>query len=250
MDSRTNLIYHSLQVKLNKRFSNGLAFLGSYTWGRSIDDSVGYWPNSGISQLPQDSRAFGKADRALSDWDIPHRFIFSYNWEIPVGRGRRFLGDAQSVVNHLLGGWQMTGITTLQKGTPFGALMATNRANTAFGGALRPNRIGSGDLSGSGQTIDRWFDKTAFALPDAFTFGNSGRNILRAPGLVNFDWGLFKNFPVTEKSQLQFRAEFFNLFNTPHFGLPNPFFDLPQGATITALSTPPRQIQLALKFMF
>ncbi len=98
--------------------------------------------------------------------------------------------------------------------------------------------------------MDRWFDVDAFALPELFTFGNSGRNILTGPGFVNMDLGIYKNFYFGERAQLQFRTEFFNLTNTPHFGLPNRAIDLPQAGTITTLVAPPRQIQFGLKLLF
>lgn len=240
--------YNALQVKVNRRLSAGLTFLASYTWSKSIDNTVGYWPNSGISQLPQDSLHPNQGERGLSDWDIRNDLVFSYSWEIPVGHGRRYMSQANTAFDLILGGWQMTGILGLRSGTPFSPFIATNRANTAFGGNLRPDRLGKG--TSSNPNVDHWFDKTAFALPALFTYGNSTRNILIGPGLNNFDMGLFKNFRVTEHSQLQFRAEFFNITNTPHFGLPNAFIDLPQGGTISTLTTPPRVIQFGMKLNF
>jgi hypothetical protein len=250
MESRVNSIYNALQVKVNRRLASGLTFLGSYTWGRSIDNSVGYWPNSGISQLPQDSHNYGRVERGLSDWDMHHRMVFSFNWNLPFGKGRKFLSNASGVTDALLGGWQMTGILNLQSGTPFTAIIATNQANTQNSGALRPNALANGNLPRSQRSVDRWFDKNAFALPDLFTYGNAGRNTLIGPGINNLDFGLYKNFRLSERWQLQFRSEFYNLTNTPHFGLPNQTVDQPQGGTITGLSTPPRQIQFALKLIF
>jgi len=240
--------YNSLQAKLTRRVARGLTFLGSYTWSKSTDNTVGYWPNSGISQLPQDSLHPNQGEHGLSDWDIRHNFIFSYSWEIPVGRGRKFLGDGNAVLDRIIGGWQMTGILGLHSGTPFTPLITVNRANTANGGGLRPDRLGDPNLSDP--SVDRWFDTSKYALPALFTYGDESRNVLIGPGLRNFDMGLFKNFAITEAATLQFRAEFFNLTNTPHFGLPNPFVNIPQGGTITSLSTPPRQIQFGVKVNF
>jgi len=248
MESRAQSNYHALQVKVNKRWADGLSFLGTYTWSKSMDDSVGYWPNSGVSQLPQDSRNY--EEYSLSDWDMRHRFTFNYVWELPVGRGRRLLTDAHPVLDHILGGWQLTGIFLAQSGTPFKPTISVNQANTANGGVQRPDRLADGNLSRSERSVDRWFDTSAFALPALFTFGNSGRNVLIGPGIVNLDLGLFKNFSLSDRLSLQFRAEFFNLTNTPHFGLPNTAIDLPQGGTINGLTTPPRQIQFGLKLLF
>ena len=240
--------YNALQVKVNKRLSAGLTFLASYTWSKAIDNTPGYWPNSGFSQLPQDSQHPDVGERGLSDWDIRNNLVFSYSWEIPVGRNRRFMSHANTAADLILGGWQMTGILGLRNGTPFSPFITVNQANTAFGGNLRPNRNGSGNVSNP--TVDKWFDTSAFSLPALFTYGNSTRNILIGPGLNNFDMGLFKNFRVTEHAQLQFRAEFFNITNTAHFGLPNPFTNLAQGGTITTLTTPPRVIQFGMKLGF
>ena len=240
--------YNALQVKVNKRLSAGLTFLASYTWSKAIDNTPGYWPNSGFSQLPQDSLHPDNGERGLSDWDIRNNLVFSYSWEIPVGRNRRFMSHANTAAELILGGWQMTGILGLRSGTPFSPFITADQANTAFGGNLRPNRTGSGKASN--QTVDHWFDTSAFPLPALFTYGNSTRNILIGPDLNNFDMGLFKNFRVTEHTQLQFRAEFFNITNTPHFGLPNPFTNIPQGGTITTLTTPPRVIQFGMKLGF
>jgi hypothetical protein len=98
--------------------------------------------------------------------------------------------------------------------------------------------------------VSQWFNSSAYALPALFTYGNASRNTLIGPGLHNFDMGLYKNFRMTESVRLQFRAEFFNLTNTAHFGLPNPYVNIPQGGQITTLTTPPRDVQLALKLDF
>ena len=140
-----------------------------------------------------------------------------------MGRNRRFMSHANTAAELILGGWQMTGILGLRSGTPFTPFITADQANTAFGGNLRPNRTGSGKAAH--QTVDHWFDTSAFPLPALFTYGNSTRNILIGPDLNNFDMGLFKNFRVTEHAQLQFRAEFFNITNTPHFGLPESLYE-------------------------
>ncbi|MGP8258307.1 MAG: carboxypeptidase regulatory-like domain-containing protein [Methanoregula sp.] len=240
--------YDALQVKLNRRFSHGLTFLGSYTYSHSIDNGPGYWPNSGISQLPQDSLHPNNGERGSSDWDIRQNFIFSTDWQIPVGRGRKFLGDSRGVVDQVLGGWQMTGILGLASGTPFTPYITLDQANTAYGGDLRPNIIRNPAVSHP--NADQWFNTSAYAEPALFTYGDASRNTLVGPGLRNLDMGLYKNFRLSESFRLQFRAEFFNLTNTAHFGLPNPFVDIPQGGTITTLTTPPRNVQLALKLNF
>ena len=250
MESDASSTYHSLQVKLAKRFSQGLSFLAAYTFSKSIDDSNGYWGYNGGSSLPQDSFNYGKAERALSIFDTRHRFVVSYSWDLPLGKGRRFLSHANPIVTYALGGWQLSGITSASSGRPFTPIISVDRANTANSGELRPVRLSSGELSGSAQNVNHWFDPKAFGLPAPFTYGNSGRNILIAPGLVDFDCALVKSFTITEKFRLQLRGEAFNLLNTPQFGLPNRTVDLPQAGIISGTFGPPRQIQLALRLSF
>jgi hypothetical protein len=115
---------------------------------------------------------------------------------------------------------------------------------------VRPNRLAGGNLSRGSRTIDRWFDPSAFALPVAFTFGNAGRNIITAPGMVNLDLLVGRNFIFTERTRLEFRGEFYNSTNTAHFGRPNAVIGSPQAGTITNTATPNRQIQLGLRLEF
>lgn len=246
-EGRGNSTNNSLQMRVAKRFSSGLSFRAGYTWAKSIDDSPGFWPVNTGDRYPMNSYDY-EAERGRSANDITHRFFVSYNWELPVGKGKAFLNNANPIVTHILGGWQMTGIGYAQSGFPFTPVIAANRANTANGGAQRPNRLATGALSNP--TIDRWYDTSAFALPALYTYGNSGRDILNGPRLINFDMGLYKNFKFTERLQLQFRTEAFNLFNRPDFGLPNRTIDSPTAGLITATSHPPRQIQFALKLLF
>jgi len=247
--NRQTSLYNSLQAKVQRRFARGFYLIGAYTYSKSMDD--GSFTTSGNS--PQDSLDW-KAEKAASDFDFTHRLVTSYIYELPVGKGRRFLGDAPAVLNHVLGGWQINGITTLQSGNRFTPTVANPRTNAGLGGAIRPDRIGDGKLSGSSQSIQRWFDISAFVPQgaggtDPFHFGNSGRNILRGPKLINFDFSVFKEFPIQEKKRLEFRTEFFNLFNKANFGSPNPSVDLPQGGVISSAAAA-RQIQFALKFVF
>jgi hypothetical protein len=126
--------------------------------------------------------------------------------------------------------------------------VAGNPANTT--NPTRPNRLAEGRLDRGERTVDRWFDPTAFALPAPFTFGNSGRNVLTAPGLVNLDLLVGRNFIITERTRLEFRGEFYNFTNTAHFGRPNAVIGSPQAGTITTTSAPNRQIQLGLRLVF
>ncbi len=231
--------YHSLQLKVNRRFSRGLTFLSSYTWSKAIsynEGALGLCADAGV-QNPRD----WKADRSPACTDIPHRFVFSYSYELPFGKGLSGVGKAVAQ------GWQINGITVIRSGSPFTPQLTTPSPVT--GGTTRPDRICDGALPEGQRSIQRWFDLGCFA-PPSNVFGNSGRNILRGPGQINFDFSLFKNFALNERSTVQFRAEIFNLFNTPQFQLPVRFVDTPDAATIVETVNTSRQIQFALKVIF
>jgi hypothetical protein len=241
--------YHSLQLSAERRFTSGFGFLSSYTWAKSIDNVANMFGGADNGPIPQDRR-FRNADRALSGFDIAHRFVFSTNYAIPFGKGRKYrLGNPFG--NALLGGWDLNAIFTAQGGLPFTPVLATSVSNA---GGSRPNRLKSGKLDA--RSVTRWFD-TSFNTPDAawgvpavFTFGNSARNALRGPGRVNLDGSLFKDFSPSERWRLQFRAEVFNLTNTPQFDLPNPSIGNPNAGIINAIVGTPRQFQLGLRFSF
>ncbi len=240
--------YHSLQTKIQRRFSGGFSLLGSYTFSKSIDNgSYVISSSSSSNAYPQDARNWD-VERGLSDFDFAHRLAVSYLYELPVGTGKAFGGSMNPILDAIIGGWQINGITTLQSGQVYTPNVANQRTNAGPGGDIRPHRIGTGELPSDQRTVQRWFDKSAFVVP-VFEFGNSGRNILRGPGLVNFDFSTFKDFQFSERIGLQFRAEFFNIFNHANFNNPNRAVDIPAGGTITS-ARDPRQVQLGLKLLF
>jgi len=165
---------------------------------------------------------------------------------LPFGRGKAFLSNSR-IGNIVAGGWQLSGIFTKQTGLPFTPVEAVDASNT--GTTERPNRIGSGILA-TGQSINDWFDLADFVAPAAYTFGNSGRDILRGPGLTNLDLGLSRVVPIRERFRLDFRAEAFNLLNTPQFGLPNATLGTATAGTITTTVNAQRELQLALRLAF
>jgi hypothetical protein len=245
-------IYHSLQLSLEKRLSRGLSFLASYTWSHSIDNASQPTGNDGV----QDSLNL-RAERGNSDFDMRQHFVASWNYELPVGNGKRLLARAGRLGQTALGGWQLNGIATVNGGLPFTPVMAGNLNTLNGSGLQRPDRIGSGLLA-TGRNPSRWFDAAAFRTPAPFTFGNSGRNILSGPAQVNFDLSLFKNFPFSRDNRryVQFRGEVFNAFNTPQFNNPNATIGDPGVGRITSAGFSNtfvganRQIQLALKLYF
>jgi hypothetical protein len=178
----------------------------------------------------------------------------SFGAELPFGRGKRFLGGAGTLANGIVGGWQAQSIVNFRSGLPFTPTVSRDVANIGSGGgrdSQRPNRIGDGKLENP--TIDMWFDKAAFAVPQDFTYGNSGRGILRGDHQWNVDFSLFKRFNVTGSQALEFRAEAFNLLNSVYFDLPtmaNRAIDTTAGGRITATSLAARQLQFGLKYLF
>jgi hypothetical protein len=167
------------------------------------------------------------------------------NYLLPFGKGRRWMNGG-GFAEYVLGGWQFNGIALFQTGLPFTPTLNAATVNTGTGS--RPNRIGDGTLSDP--TVDRWFDTSAFATPAAFTYGDAGRNILYGPGRMNFDLSLFKEFGLSQRVKLQFRAECFNCLNTPQFDLPNAAIGAGNAGTITAIVGTPRQLQFGAKVVF
>jgi hypothetical protein len=242
-----NSIYHSLQIRGEKRLSWGLSFNAAYTWGKSID-SGGSSGSLGPQSQPQDVRNLA-AERSLSTFDIRNRFVVSALYGLPFGQGKMFLSSANRLEDALIGGWQLNGIFTAQSGLPFSPTISSDPANTnsTF---LRPNRIGNGALPKGQRTIKDWFDISAFAVPDVFTYGNSRPDILTGPGTINLDLSAFKTFTITESTRLQFRAESFNLANHPNFSNPATAIDTESAGAITGTYNNGREIQLALKLLF
>lgn len=234
--------YHALTLKAEKRLSKGLTFAGNYTWSKSIDDASDPGGTSFEANLPQNVRDVNVAEKALSSFDHKHRFVSSYIYQLPFGK------QAVGAREKILGGWQIGGIVTLQSGAPFTVNLGVDQANIGAGPAQRPNVLRNPNLS-SGRTPERWFDTSAFTLPDPFTFGNAGRNIIFAPGYSDVDFSIQKDTSLTEKVRLKFRAEAFNLFNHPNFDVPNRVAFSPSFGRIFSADAS-RQIQLGLKLEF
>jgi hypothetical protein len=240
--NQNNSTYHSLQVKLQKRFSSGLSFLASYAFSKAIDGTSD--PGGSLIQNPFNLSSM----KGLSDFDIPQRLVISYGYELPFGRGKAFMSNAPKVVDLLLGGWQVVGITTFQSGLPLTPLLgSSDPGHVNFTYDVRPNLVGDPGVSTC--TPAQCFNTTAFAVPADYTFGSAGRNILRGPGIQNWDFSILKNFNITESRYVQFRSEFFNVFNHANLNNPNPYIDTTQGGHIFSAKDP-RIIQFALKLYF
>jgi len=239
-----NANYNALAAKFERRFSKGLMALCSYTWSHAIDN-VAENLTLATGQAPQNYFDL-KSQRGNSVFDVRHRLVTSVVYELPVGHGRTFLNH-KGWADYILGGWQLASIVNLYTGTPFTPILSTDIANT--GTTNHPNRVAGGTLSSDARNINRWFDLSAFVVPAAFTYGNSGRNILVGPGTRNLDVKLGKSFVFAERWRLEFRTELFNALNTPNFDLPAPQVDLAQGGQITSAKAA-REIQFGLKLLF
>jgi Carboxypeptidase regulatory-like domain/TonB dependent receptor len=259
MENRVSSTYNSLQTRLEKRFSKGLTGLISYTWGKALTGAPdhistsggGAGVDTGTFREPQDGNNL-RAERGLAEFDIKHRFVASYVYELPFGHGRRFGSDWPKAADLLLGGWQVTGIHVLQSGL---GLTATLGGATVLniGGErrARPNLVGNPELPESERTLNRWFNTDAFAAfnPSPQAFGDAGVGIMRGPGYANFDFTFAKNFNLNEQRYVQFRTEVFNAFNRANFGPPNVMRDSTGFGQILTASTA-RIVQFGLKFYF
>lgn len=237
--------YNGLQLSLEKRYSAGLSFLAAYTYSKSLDEGAGGNSSSGESRINIQNPRDVAADYGLSNFDFRQRFTLSTIYDLPFGRGRKFLGHANALEDALLGGWQATSIVTLQSGAPLSVQLSNPTANT--GSFTRPNRVCDGNLPSSQRTINKWYDTACFVAPAPYTFGNTGRNIIIGPGLATWDLGADKDFRLTERFGLQLRSEFFNVLNRANFGFPSGSIGSPSAGTITSVITNAREIQFALR---
>ncbi len=253
-----NSSYNALQVDVTHRFSKGLEFRGNYTWAKNLDI------NSGLTGAQANNQAQMVLNRndLRQDWgpsalNPKSQASLSANYEIPFGHGaalaETMFPGGKSIRIRLA---QVNAIGTFLSGFPFTPLIGSNRSGD--GDTRNPDRP-SLSPSFSGATVTgnptQWFKPAAFALPVAGTNGNLGRGTLTGPGLADVDFSLFKSTRVTEKTNLQFRAEFFNILNRSNFGTPNTTVFSganisPSAGLITTTATSPRQIQLGLKLIF
>lgn len=263
--AQMEMFYNSLQAKLERRFSSGMSLLTSYTYSKNIGTADGNV--SGNFQNIYDVNA----SRGPVASDRTHQLSVSYTYDLPFGHGRQFLANAGAVQNAVLGGWEASGIFSAQSGLAFTPNMSFDQTN-AGSPSPRPNMIAnpnnfSFDMSTQAamgcsqpghQTLDCYYNQAAFVLPPlapgqtfARQFGNTANGVLRGPDLFSFDFSAMKNFKFNERWTLQFRAEMFNIFNHPNFGLPGNAVDVPGGASISnTIPDNQREIQFAMKLLF
>ncbi len=248
IENRGNSGYNSMQVKVEKRASHGLYFLSSFTWSKTFNDQPEICCNQ---PWPQNSWNIA-ADRGLADFNQNLRWVLSYDYLLPFGKGHNLLGGSR-IADLIAGGWHFGGIYSLASGFPFSPEMGFDTSNTGTQGLLRPDQVlPNGNLPRGQRSPNLWFNPDAYAVPADFTFGNAGRNTLIGPDTNDWDASLRKTFQVREKQNLEFRAEFFNFLNHPNFAQPDPFITDGPGATgvVTAIAGANREVQLALKYNF
>jgi hypothetical protein len=286
LDSNANSWYHALQINAQKRLSRGLALTVAYTWSKAMGEGYGRNEGAGATQNTYQNPRDRAAEKARYGFDYKHNAVISFVYELPTAPAFR-----DGFAKHIFGGWQTNGIVALRSGLPF-TVSQGNTLNTAES-PVRPDRLSDGNLSN--RTVNKWFDPDAFRIvtcaqpgvttgPNAAAgialntyltqfchYGSAGQGILEGPGYKSVDFSLLKNIQLREKLRLQFRAEMFNLFNTPQFATPsaslgtatNQFLPTTAGGvfptqvtpskgpgSISSLVAPMRQMQFGLKLLF
>ena len=258
MNAPSNSSYHALQARLQHRFANGFTLLGSYAYGRSIDNGSGVRTTDGDPLTPSNNYDL-RHERGLSAFQFKHRFITSALYELPIGKGKALNLDGWA--NTLIGGWQLGGILTFQSGFPATAFCAPGNWQGAGTGYCKPDAVPGkqANLPGDQQSIDRWFDTTAFesrlGAPNAnavtdFRYGTAGRNTIIGPGIASLDASIIKFFRFGEKYAFEIRGEAFNVTNTPNFAQPGTSVATPTYGRIAGTRLDMRQMQVAMRFSF
>ena len=247
-----NSNYQSFILSAEHRFHNGLSALVSYTIAKLLDDASQVVNYIGPAGTKQDTYC-RKCEKAVSSQDVPQRFVTSANWEMPFGKGRKFLTASPKAVDFVLGGWQMNGIATFQKGLPIAISNGGNSTGISSPG-IRPTDNGQNPAR-SGRIADRlneYFVQSVFSQTPNFQFGNVGRFLpnVRNPGVHNLDFSLFKNFKPLEKMTIQFRAEAFNFTNSPTWNGPGTTVNAPSTFGIVTSASGNRTLRLALRLNY
>ena len=246
-----NTNYNALQAKLEQRFTQGLSFLVSYTRSKLIDEASSVFDASiltgPIANFPVADSFNRKLERDLSSGDIPNVFAASFTYDLPFGKGRRF--NPGGITGTILGGWELAGVIQLQSGIPLAVTQATNFNAFAGFGTQRPNVITDPNLPSSERTTARFFNTSAFTIAPQFTIGNSSRNPVRGPQYRNADIALIRRTSFGENRNIEFRAEAFNITNTPPLAAPATVAGAAGFGSITSAGDP-RVLQFGLKVNF
>jgi hypothetical protein len=258
-DPAGNNHYNGLSARVEHRFTKGLYFLNSFTWGNAMGDSeqaleyyAGYYQAN-----PQNIHNLA-AEKGPSSFDVKFNNVTSVVYQLPFGKGRKYAASVNPILDQIIGGWELNSINTAHTGTPLDVVYAPSTANDITGlsndyrgqAFQRPNVTGAAASQSTPQMLNTFYAGYAFTIPPASApFGNVGRNSFRAPSLEQWDLGVNKNFRIRELATLQFRSEFFNVLNHTNFGIPDSKVTDAAFGTIRA-TYPPRQIQFALKLLF
>jgi hypothetical protein len=244
--------YHALQVKVERRYTQGLYLLNSFTWSRARDNASGHLEtangdNSRVNMADLDGE-FG-----ISGYNQPLNNTTTVVWELPIGRDRRWGSTMSPLVDGFVGGWRLTAINTMASGLPVNLSYSPSSTFSVSGApTYRPNLSGDVYAPDGEQSASNWFNRENVTIPTDRTqpFGNAPRNAARGPALFTLDMGLHKSLPLAGRSRVEFRIEAFNVLNKTNFGAPNGNRSATNFGTITGLATPPRQLQLGVKFDF
>jgi hypothetical protein len=243
--------YHALQMKVEKRFSSGFTMIAHYTWSKMIDTvsvtsgNLTWLGGSTSFQNPLDMRL----ERALSQHDVPHRFVATGNWQIPFGRGRHFGKGVGRVVDGFIGGWEVSAFFLLQAGYP---LQVSQNGGTLWNGTQRPNLLSDPATSGSiYERLGNYFNQSAFSRPNPDTFGTAARTLgIRGPAINSLDAALLKNWRTTESQRIEFRLEAQNARNHPVFSDPPTAYGASNFGVISGTKVGARSVQLGFKYYF
>ena len=246
-----NTNYRGVTAKLEQRFSRGLSYLVSYTRSRLMDDASAVFDASiltgPVANVPVADSFNRRLERDYSTGDIPHVFVASAVWDLPMGTGRARQG--RGVIGALASDWTLATVVTLQSGIPVAVTQTTNFNAFAGFGTERPNLVGDPQLPSDERSTSQWFNTAAFAVAPQFTLGSSTRNPVRGPAFRNVDVALSRRVPLRTGTSIELRAEAFNLLNTPPLGNPNAVLGAANFGTITTAGDP-RVVQLAVKLLF
>src|SRR5581483_2580282 len=245
-------VYHAGELRFQQRMAHGVSFLVSYTHSKLIDTASSVFNASvltgPVANFPVADSFDSRRERDSSTGDMPNVTVASYTWDAPIGKGHRVA--PAGIAGALLQGWQLSGIVTWQSGMPVAVTQATNFNAFAGYGVQRPNVVATPNLPPGQRGTGRWFNTAAFVAAPQFTLGNSSRNPIRGPAYRNGDIALIKHSRIKETADLEFRAEVFNLTNTPAFAQPNGVLGSAAFGTIVATVNDPRVIQFGIKLNY
>jgi len=240
--------YHSLGLKAQRRFSQGLTYLAGYTWSKATDTTSGIRPQGSDTLFAQDEFCV-QCDYGLAAFHTSHRFVSSTIYELPLGKGKRLLNRG-ALSNAVFGGWQLGSIITLQTGFPLNVYDGLDQSNSGHQ-FDRPDATGQPTALPRGkQDPERFFNTAAYVLEPYGRFGNPGRDTVIGPGIIEWDFSTVKNLPIGETRRLEFRFEGFNFPNHPNFGDPNTTIVSVDFGKIRSTRNNMRELQFGLKLIF